>query len=225
MRTQNRRHFYDYEVQEIFKAYGFRFPKSLLARTTEEALLAAKVIGYPVVLKVVSPEILHKTDFGGVKTNIQNEKELKEAFLSITNNVRRKAPQANILGVLVQEMISEGREVIVGFSRDPQFGPLVMFGLGGIYVEVLKDVSFRLAPLNPSEAREMIHEIKAFPLLKGIRGAPEADLEALTEGICRLARLAADFPELSEGEINPLMVCPKGQGIYAVDARLILGGV
>ncbi|NPB09449.1 MAG: CoA-binding protein [Thermodesulfobacteria bacterium] len=223
-RNEGRRVLYDYEVREILEAYGFRFPKSLLARTTEEAVLAARVIGYPVVLKVVSPNILHKTDVGGVKVNIRTEEELKEAFLEITNNIRRREPRATIIGVLVQEMITNGREVILGFNRDPQFGPLVMFGLGGIYVEVLKDVSFRLAPFGPREAREMIREIKSFPLLKGVRGIPEADLDALVDHIVRFAFLVTDFPELTEGEINPLMVCPKGEGVWAVDARLILGG-
>ncbi len=223
-RLEGRRVLLDYEVREVLEAYGFRFPKSLLARTTEEAVLAAGVIGYPVVLKIVSPNILHKTDVGGVKVNIRSEEELREAFLAITNQVRRHEPRATIIGVLVQEMITDGREVILGFSRDPQFGPLVMFGLGGIYVEVLKDVSFRLAPFGPLEAREMVREIKSFPLLKGVRGAKEADLEALVDQIVRFAFLVSDFPELTEGEINPLMVCPKGQGVWAVDARLILGG-
>ncbi len=223
-RLEGRQVLFDYEVREVLEAYGFRFPKSLLARTTEEAVLAARVIGYPVVLKIVSPNILHKTDVGGVKVNLRSEQELREAFLEITNRVRSREPRATIIGVLVQEMITEGREVILGFNRDPQFGPLVMFGLGGIYVEVLKDVSFRLAPFGPLEAREMVREIRSFPLLKGIRGAKEADLEALVNQIVRFAFLAADFPELTEGEINPLMVCPKGHGVWAVDARLILGG-
>ncbi|QJA05277.1 CoA-binding protein [Thermosulfurimonas marina] len=215
----------DHEVQEVLMAYGFRFPKSLLARTTEEAVLAARVVGYPVVLKIVSPEILHKTDVGGVKTNLRDEKELRQAFLEITTNVRRRQPGATILGVLVQEMIEGGREVILGFTRDHQFGPLVMFGLGGIYVEVLKDVSFRLAPLTLKEAREMIRKIRSYPLLKGIRGAKEADLEALAEALVRFSFLVSDFPELTEGEINPLMVRPRGKGVVAVDARLLLGGL
>ena len=215
----------DYEVRELLEAYGFRFPKSLLARTTEEAVLAARVVGYPVVLKIVSPDILHKTDVGGVKTHLSNEEALRRAFLEITANVRRRRPGATILGVLVQEMVKEGREVILGFIRDHQFGPLVMFGLGGIYVEVLRDVSFRLAPLTLTEAREMVREIRSYPLLKGVRGTKEADLKALTEALVRFSFLVSDFPELAEGEINPLMVRPRGKGVVAVDARFVLGGL
>ncbi len=224
IREEGRSHLLDYEVKEILEAYGFRFPKSLMARTTEEALLAAQVIGFPVVLKIISPQIQHKTDVGGVKVNIKDEEELIKAFQELTIGVRQALPGVSILGVLVQEMIAGGKEIIIGFTRDPQFGPLVMFGLGGIYVEVIKDVSFRLAPLCPEEAQEMIREIKGYPLLKGVRGEPEADLEALVNSLVSLAQLAADFPELSEGEINPLLVRPKGQGAVAVDARLALGG-
>ena len=224
VREEGRSHLLDYEVKEILEAYGFRFPKSLMARTTEEALLAAQVIGFPVVLKIISPQVQHKTDVGGVKVNIKDEEELIKAFQELTIGVRQALPGVSILGVLVQEMIAGGKEIIIGFTRDPQFGPLVMFGLGGIYVEVIKDVSFRLAPLCPEEAQEMIREIKGYPLLKGVRGEPEADLEALVTSLVSLAQLAADFPELSEGEINPLLVRPKGQGAVAVDARLALGG-
>ncbi len=224
VREESRSHLLDYEVKEILEAYGFRFPKSLMARTTEEALLAAQVIGFPVVLKIISPQVQHKTDVGGVKVNIKDEEELIKAFQELTIGVRQALPGVSILGVLVQEMIAGGKEIIIGFTRDPQFGPLVMFGLGGIYVEVIKDVSFRLAPLCPEEAQEMIREIKGYPLLKGVRGEPEADLEALVNSLVSLAQLAADFPELSEGEINPLLVRPKGQGAVAVDARLALGG-
>ncbi len=224
VREEGRSHLLDYEVKEILEAYGFQFPKSLMARTTEEALLAAQVIGFPVVLKIISPQIQHKTDVGGVKVNIKDEEELIKAFQELTIGVRQALPGVSILGVLVQEMIAGGKEIIIGFTRDPQFGPLVMFGLGGIYVEVIKDVSFRLAPLCPEEAQEMIREIKGYPLLKGVRGEPEADLEALVNSLVSLAQLAADFPELSEGEINPLLVRPKGQGAVAVDARLALGG-
>jgi len=223
-RGEGRQALYDYEVREVLEAYGFRFPKSLLARTTEEAVLAAQVIGYPVALKVVSPAILHKTDVGGVRLNVKDEGELRSAFIEITSNIRRLRPDISIVGVLIQEMIPGGREVILGFTKDHQFGPLVMFGLGGIYVEVLKDVSFRLAPFGRQEAREMVREIKSFPLLKGVRGSKEADIEALVDCIVRFACLVSDFPELAEGEINPLMVLSKDKGAVAVDVRLILGG-
>ncbi len=224
VREEERSHLYDHEVREILEAYGFRFPRALLARTTEEALLAAKVVGYPLVLKVVSPEIQHKTDLGGVKVNIRTEEELIRGFQEILLRVRKALPRATITGILVQEMITNAREVILGFTRDPQFGPMVMFGLGGIYVEVLRDVSFRLAPLEPEEAREMIREIRGFGLLRGVRGEEEADLPALTSALVALSHLAADFPELVEGEVNPFMVRRRGEGAVAVDARLILEG-
>ncbi len=224
VREEERNYLYDHEVREILEAYGFRFPKSLLARTTEEALLAAKVIGYPLVLKVVSPEIQHKTDLGGVKVNIRTEEELIQGFQEILFRVKKALPRATITGILVQEMITNAREVILGFTRDPQFGPMVMFGLGGIYVEVLKDVSFRLAPLEFEEAREMIREIRGYGLLRGVRGEEEADLPALTSALVALSRLAVDFPELVEGEVNPFMVRRRGEGAVAVDARLILEG-
>ncbi|WP_022852461.1 acetate--CoA ligase alpha subunit [Thermodesulfatator atlanticus] len=224
VRSEGRSHLLDHEVKQILEAYGFVFPKSLVARTTDEAILAAKVIGYPVVLKVLSPQIQHKSDVGGVKVNIRDEEELIKAFEEIIINVRKRLPGISVLGVIVQEMAPKGKEVIVGFIRDPQFGPLVMFGLGGIYVEVLKDVTFRLAPLAKEEALEMIREIKAYPVLKGIRGEPEVDMDSLARAIVSMGQLAADFPELSEGEVNPLIVGPKGQKTIAVDARLSLGG-
>ncbi len=224
VREEGRNYLEDHEVREILEAYGFRFPKSLLARTTEEALLAAQVVGFPLVLKVVSPEIQHKTDLGGVKVNIRNEEELVRGFQEILRNVKRAHPRASITGILVQEMITGAREVILGFSRDPQFGPLLMFGLGGIYVEVLRDVAFRLAPINVEEAREMLREIRSYALLRGVRGEEETDLAALVEALVALGRLAADFPELVEGEINPFMVRRRGEGAVAVDARLLLEG-
>ncbi len=222
-RQQDRRQLYEHEVKESLSAYGFRFPRSLLARTSDEALLSAQAIGYPVVLKIISPAFVHKTDVGGVRVNTGNDQELLEAFFELTSRAKKIAPSA-LFGVLVQEMIRNGREIILGFHRDPQFGPMIMFGLGGIYVEVLKDVSFRIAPFGRRQAQEMIRETKGYPLLKGVRGQPEADLEALTAAILALAQLTLDFPELAEGDINPLMLRPHGQGALAVDARLTLGG-
>ncbi|OAG28439.1 acetate--CoA ligase alpha subunit [Thermodesulfatator autotrophicus] len=224
VRSEGRRYFLDHEVKQILEAYGFTFPKTLLARTTDEALLAAKVIGYPVVLKLVSPQVQHKTDIGGVKLNIQNDEELVKAFQEMLISVRKRLPGVSVLGVIVQEMVYKGKEVIVGFLRDPQFGPIVMFGLGGIYVEVMKDVTFNLAPLSKEEALEMIREIKAYPVLKGIRGEPEVDMNALARSIMAMGQLVSDFPELSEGEINPLIIGPRGFKTIAVDARLSLGG-
>jgi len=221
-RAQGRIDLGESEARFIAEAFGFRFPCSVVAQTAEEAVNAAEEAGYPVVLKIVSAEILHKTDVGGVKVGLRGPKEVREGFLEITTRVRRLFPDAPIQGVMVQEMVTGGKEVILGMSRDPQFGPLLMFGLGGIYVEVLKDVTFRVAPITARDAEEMIREIRSFPLLLGVRGEKPADLEALVEGLQRLSQLAMELPEVLEMDINPLMVRPAGEGAVAVDVRMSL---
>jgi acetyltransferase len=212
----------EYEARDVIASYGFRTPKSSLALTSREAIAAAEKIGYPVVMKIVSPEILHKTDVGGVRVGIENKTQVEEAFFEITSKSRQYLPHATILGVSIQEMVGGGKEVILGMSRDVQFGPLIMFGLGGIYVEVLKDVSFRIAPLSVKDADEMIREIHAFPLLSGFRGEKPADLIALRECLLRLSQLVTDFPDIIEMDINPLLVKPEGEGAIAADARITL---
>jgi acetyltransferase len=182
----------------------------------------AERIGYPVALKIVSPEILHKTDVGGVRLNCADAEAVAQGFNAIDANVRRLFPTAAIQGIAVQEMVVGGKEVILGMTRDPQFGPLLMFGLGGIYVEVLKDVAFRVAPIGPDEADAMIREIRSFPLLRGVRGEAASDLGAIGEALLRLSQLCVDFPEILELDINPLLVKPEGQGAVAIDARLAL---
>jgi acetyltransferase len=182
-----------------------------LTATHEEAVAAAREIGLPVVMKISSPDILHKSDVGGVRVGVATELEVVGAFTAIIESARRKLPQADISGVLVQEMIRGGRETILGMTRDEQFGPMIMFGLGGIYVEVLKDVSFRIAPLTRRDAEEMVGEIRSIKLLRGVRGQPPADFDALVEGLLRL-----------EMDLNPLAVFPKGRGAVAMDARLAL---
>ena len=181
-------------------------------------------MGFPVVMKVYSPEILHKTDVGGVRVGLRNRDEVVRAFEGIMVNVRRYLPQAPISGIMVQKMAEGGKEVIVGFSRDPQFGPLVMFGLGGVYVEVLKDVGFALTPLSKKEIKGLVAGIKSFPLLTGVRGEKEKDLGALYEVIATISTIGEDYPEILEMEINPLMVKDKGEGVWAIDGRLILRG-
>lgn len=208
------------DAKQILSTYGFSMPKTALARTGEEAVRAAREIGFPVALKVVSPDISHKTDAGGVMLNLNSPEEVKRAFSEIVLAVKEKAPSASIYGVSVQEMIRGARETIIGFTRDPQFGPLLMFGLGGIYVEILKDVTFRIAPVTRREATKMVREVRAYPLLRGVRGEPAADVPALVDSILALAQLALDFPEITEAEINPLLVRPEGKGVVAVDARL-----
>ncbi len=210
------------EARDIIAAYGFTIPKSFLVMTSEEALSAARSIGYPVVMKIVSPDILHKTDVGGVRVGIENDLQLEEAFFEITAQSRQYSPHAAILGVAVQEMVRDGKEVIIGMSKDVQFGPLIMFGLGGIYVEVLKDVSFRIAPLSVDDADQMIREIKAYPLLRGTRGEKPADTAALRECLLRLSQLVTDNPEILELDINPLIVKAEGEGAVAADVRITL---
>jgi len=206
---------------EILSLYGFNFPKKALAKTPEEAVEIAEKIGYPVVLKVSSPNILHKTDVGGVKLNLKNAEEVYNAFVDITINVKRFMPNAYIKGVTVYEMITGGKEVILGVSYDTTFGHMLMFGLGGIYVEVLKDVSFRIAPLTKEEAYEMIEEIKGAKILEGVRGEPPYDKENIVDKILRLSQLVTDFPIIKEIDINPYVV--KHQGGVALDARMIIG--
>ncbi len=212
----------DAEARGVMEAYGFATPRSVLARDSYEAAQAADAMGYPVVLKIASPDILHKTDVGGVRAGLRDAGQVALAFGQIVANARRFMPQAQIHGVIVQAMVTGARETILGMSRDPHFGPLLMFGLGGIYVEVLKDVAFRIAPIGPDDAREMTGEIRTAGLLKGARGEPPADVEAIVEGLLRLSQLVTDFPEIHELDINPLMVLPAGQGAVAIDARIAL---
>ncbi len=176
-------------------------------------------------MKIVSPDILHKTEVGGVLLNLRSAEDVARAFLEITSSVRRTSPAACIVGVSVQEMVGEGRELIFGMNRDPQFGPLLLFGLGGIHVEVLRDVSFRVAPVSRREAAGMIRQIRAYPLLAGFRGGEPADEEAIVEGILRVSRLSLECPEIVELDINPVMVLPKGRGLTAIDCRMSIGEV
>lgn len=219
---QHRHDLIENEAREILRAYGFRLPESRIAGTTREAVKAASEIGYPVVMKIASPDVLHKSDMGGVRVKLENDAAAEEAFFDITSNIQLRQPEARILGVMVQEMVTQGKEVILGITRDMQFGPMVMFGLGGIYVEVLKDVSFRIAPLSVESADAMIREIRSFPLLRGVRGEAPADIEGIRDALVRLSQMAMDFPEIVEADINPLLVCPEGQGVVAVDARITI---
>jgi len=210
------------DARGVIEAYGFRLPKNVLATTSAEAVKAAREIGYPVVMKIASPDILHKTDVGGVALGLSSDDEVRKAFLRITSSARGMMPEAAVWGCMVQETVGGGREVILGMSLDPQFGPLVMFGSGGIYVEALGDVTFRVAPVDEASAREMITEIRAYPILRGVRGEPPSDLDAVAESIMRLSQLATDFPEVVELDINPLVVWPEGGGTAAIDARITL---
>jgi len=211
------------EARGILEAYGFTFPRHAFAGTSDAAVAAYREMGCPsVVMKIVSPQVLHKTDVGGVRLGLRGADDVARAFMEITSSVRRLAPSAWIAGVSIQEMVTGGRELIVGMSRDPQFGPLLMFGLGGIYVEVLKDVSFRVAPVSRRDAEEMVREIRAWPLLAAYRGSEPADEGAIVEALIRVSHLSCDFPEIQELDINPLLVLPKGKGIRAIDCRMTI---
>lgn len=222
VRSEGRVSIGDAEAWEVLRAYGFTVPRTRLASSPEEAVEIAEEFGYPVVMKVASPDILHKTDVGGVKVNLRSPGDVRDAFDLMIYRAGRYVPGARVWGCQVQEMVRGGREVLLGMSRDPQFGPLVAFGLGGIYVEALKDVSFRIAPFSPREADEMIREIHAYPLLEGVRGEPPADHMAMVDALLRISQLVTDFPEILELDINPLMVFEEGRGAMAIDMRLVL---
>jgi acetyl coenzyme A synthetase (ADP forming)-like protein len=222
VRADGRQTIGDAEAREIMKAYGIRIPASELATSADEAVELAEAIGYPVVMKIASPDILHKTDIGGVKLGITNATDVRDAFDLLIYRATRYMPDAEIWGCLVQEMVRGGKEVIVGMNNDPQFGPLMMFGLGGIYVEALKDVTFRIAPFSRQEAEEMVAEIRAYSLLKGVRGEKPSDIEAIVDTLLRLSQLVTDFPEVMELDVNPLMVFEAGRGAVGVDMRLVL---
>lgn len=222
VRAEGRLSIGDAEARRVMEAYGIPVPQSRLAGTAEEAVRFAEEIGFPVVMKIASPDILHKTDIGGIKLDIRTPTDVRDAFDLLTYRALRYVPDAEIWGCQVQEMVGGGKEVILGMNRDPQFGPLMMFGLGGIYVEALKDVTFRIAPFSRQEARAMLTEIRAINLLRGLRGEPPSDLEAIEDVLLRLSQLVTDFPEIVEMDINPLMVFEKGRGAMGVDMRLVL---
>lgn len=210
------------EAREVMEAYGMRLPRSRLARSPEEAAQIASEIGYPVVMKISSPDILHKSDIGGVKVGLTDATSVRDNYELIEYRARKYSSNARIWGMLIQEMVRKGREILVGVSRDPQFGPLVVVGMGGIYVEVLKDVAFRLAPISRQEVSEQIRSIRSFPLLAGVRGEPPADVESIEDVVLRVSQLVTDFPEIVEMDINPLVVHNQGEGAIVLDARIIL---
>ena len=208
------------EGQEILRAYGFPLPKSSLAKNENEAAKIAKKIGYPVVMKIASLQIIHKSDAGGVKVNLTNDNEVKAAFKEIVKNAKKYNKKAVIKGVLVVEMVKGGKEMIIGSKLEPGFGSVIMLGMGGIYVEVLKDVTFRLAPVTDREAYDMISSIKTKKLLEGVRGEKPSDLNKLAECIQRLSQLVTDFKEIKELDMNPVLVMEKGKGCKILDVRI-----
>jgi len=207
---------------QVLEAYGFPVLPWAVAHTPEEAVEAARRIGYPVALKVLSPDVVHKFDVGGVQLNLNNDHDVRQAFERIVHSVKQHLPEAHIKGVLVQAMAKKGREVILGMKRDPQFGPLLMFGLGGVYVEVLRDVTFRFAPVRELGAYRMVRDIRTYKLLEGVRGEPPADIDKIAECIERLSQLAVEQDLIEELDINPLIVYPKGEGAVVVDVRIMV---
>jgi len=208
------------DAMEVLTEYGFVVPKMGLAETGREAMEMSSEIGYPIVMKIASPDILHKSDIGGVRLGLRDDQEVQRAFDEVISAARRYMPSALILGVTINQMVPKGREVILGMAKDPDFGPMLMFGLGGIYVEVLKDVAFRIAPIDHREAASMISEIRTYQLLRGVRGEEPADIQSITDALVKLSQLVTDFPEIIEMDINPLTVMTTGKGAIAVDCRI-----
>ncbi|HJP41430.1 MAG TPA: acetate--CoA ligase family protein [Dehalococcoidia bacterium] len=219
-RSEGRTLLNEVEAKQLLRDAGVPVVTTVLATTSEEAKAQAEAVGYPVVLKVVSPDIAHKSDVGGVKIGLEDSGAVTAAYDEIMASAKKAVPDANIVGVAVQNMAPQGTEVIVGMTTDPQFGPVLMFGLGGIMVEVLKDVSFRLVPLTERDADQMINEIQGRPLLEGVRGQPPADKGALRDAILNVAKFVEAHPEVQELDLNPMFAYPDGT--IAVDARIVV---
>ena len=219
-RSQGRTVLTEIESKQILAEAGIPVAVAQLAKSADDAAQLAEKAGFPAVLKIVSPEITHKSDIGGVKVGLASAAEVRQAFDDIIAAAKKAEPKARIDGVAVQKMAPAGTEVIVGMSKDPQFGPVLMFGLGGIFVEVLKDVAFRIVPLEPRDARQMVREIKGFPVLEGVRGQPAADLAAIEKLILKLSEFVEAHPEIEELDLNPVFAF--ADGCIAVDARIVI---
>jgi acetyltransferase len=222
-RVERRDSLTEIEAKQVFEMYGLPIARTLLAKTEDEAVQLAYEVGYPIVMKIVSPDILHKSDAGGVKVNIKDEAAVREAFRTINNNAKAYKDTANIHGIAIQEMAPWGTEVILGSVNDATFGPTMMFGLGGIFVEVLKDVTFRVSPVTASQAARMLDEIRGAPILAGVRGEAPRDKAAMCETICAYSNMILDLSdEIAESDANPVLVYEEGRGVKVVDARIIL---
>ena len=220
VKAEGRKLLLEHEAKTVCKLYGIPITELKLAKTIKEAEAFSEEIGYPTVFKIVSPDVIHKFDVGGVILNINSREEAKKAYNQIIENVKKHKPEAKIDGILVQEMAPCSTEIIVGSIKDPQFGPTLMFGLGGTFVELMKDVAFRIAPISKEDAQEMITEVKAYPIFKGYRGQPPLDTDTISEILLNTSRLVMDHPDIKELDLNPVMVYEKGA--KTVDARIIL---
>ena len=207
------------EAKELLKQYGIPVPDFRLIKSEEEIFGLAKEIDFPIVMKIVSPDIIHKTDAGGVKVGIKDEKEAELAYQEIISKAKEYNKNAEISGVIAYAMVPQGTEIIIGMMKDPHFGPVIMFGLGGIFVEILKDISFRILPIEERDAREMINEIKGFEILKGVRGEGPKDIKEIKNLLLKISQLALENPEINEIDLNPIFVFEKG--LQIVDARMI----
>jgi acetyltransferase len=210
------------KTKNILQAYGFRIPEGHLATSAEEAIEVAERIGFPVAMKVLSPDIVHKSDLGGVRLNIVNNEAVQDSYDLMMLRIGQRAPEARVEGIYVEKMVDCGLEVIIGMNRDPQFGPMLMFGLGGIFVEIMKDVTFHLAPITSEEAIQMLKSTRSYEILHGKRGQKGVDLEAIANGLQRISQLTTDFPQIAELDINPLIVGEPGSDPFVADARMTL---
>src|SRR5665648_95796 len=208
------------EAKELMKEYGIPVPDFKVIKNEEEINGLAEEINFPIVMKIVSPDIIHKTDAGGVKIGLKDEKKAKLAYQEIIFKAKKYNKEARIEGVIVYSMVPQETEIIIGMMKDPHFGPVIMFGLGGIFVEILKDISFRIIPLEEKDAREMITEIRGYEILKGARGNPPRDIQAIKEVLMKVSQLTMENPEINEIDLNPIFVFEKG--LQIVDARMIL---
>lgn len=219
-RADDRTVLYEHESKTICEILSLPVTKFRVAETLEEVIDASNHIGFPVVLKVISRNISHKTEAGGVLLNLRNDNQVRAGYSQIKANVQNYDPTARIEGFLIQEMMPPSTEVVIGMTKDPTFGAALMFGLGGIFVEVLEDVVFRIAPISRSDAYDMIREIKAYKILTGVRGSPSVDVEALVNILLKVSDLVVHHPDISQLDLNPVIVYPQGAKI--VDARIIL---
>jgi acetyl-CoA synthetase (ADP-forming) len=220
-RKEKRTFLLEPESKQLMKEIGVTTTDFQVAKDSKEAVKTAKDIGYPVVMKILSPQIIHKTDAGGVKLNINSDKETEKSFKEILANAKKYNSKADIRGVLIEKMVKPSTEIIIGVTRDPTFGPAIMFGLGGIFVELLKDVSFRITPIKKQDAFEMIQEIKALPMLQGFRGGPNVKLELIVDILLKISKLTMDYiDDILEIDLNPIFA--YDDKVLTVDARIIL---
>jgi acetyltransferase len=217
---EKREHLTGHEVVHVLSAYGVPFPKAEFAKDYDEALELAEKLDFPVALKIVSPKIIHKSDIGGVVLDIRNEAELIRGIKQIVDKTKPIKRKLGEFEILIQEMVTGGKETIMGMIQDPKFGPLMMFGLGGIYVETIKDVNFRIHPITDIEALEMVESLKSYPLLKGVRGEKPVAIKFIVEMLQRVSQLVSDFPLIEEMDINPFIAFPEKEKCLAVDGRI-----